>query len=75
MTVFRRMLPLLTSHNLVTADTEKTHDCVACIQGNTSRDHRIEYHQLNFSHLFIDFLGIYVVQLTHLHGHLDIILS
>ena len=27
------MLPLLTSHSLVKAYAEKTHDCVACIQG------------------------------------------
>lgn len=32
-TLFRRMIPLTTGHNLVTADAEKTHDCVACIQG------------------------------------------
>jgi hypothetical protein len=33
MTIFRRMLPLLTGHNMVTSDAEKTHDCLACIQG------------------------------------------
>jgi len=32
-TIFRRMLPLITGHNLNTSDAEKTHDCVACIQG------------------------------------------
>jgi hypothetical protein len=32
-TVLRRMLPLITGHNLHTSDAEKTHDCVACIQG------------------------------------------
>jgi hypothetical protein len=32
-TVFRRMLSLITEHNLITSDAEKTHDCVACIQG------------------------------------------
>ena len=32
-TLFRRMLPLITGHNLVTAEAEKTHDCVACIKG------------------------------------------
>ena len=37
MTIFRRMLPLLTGHNLVTADAAKTHDCVACIQGKYIR--------------------------------------
>ena len=32
-TVFRRMIPLLTGYNLVTTKAEKTHECVACIQG------------------------------------------
>ena len=31
------MLPLLTGHNLVTADAGKTHDCEACIQGKYIR--------------------------------------
>jgi hypothetical protein len=32
-TLFRRMLPLITGHNLLTSDATKTTDCVACIQG------------------------------------------
>ena len=32
-TIFRRMFFLLTCHNLVTTDGEKTHECVACIKG------------------------------------------
>ena len=32
-TLFRWMLPLLIGHNLLTSVAEKTHDCVACIQG------------------------------------------
>ena len=31
-TIFRRMFSLLTGYDLVTVDTEKTHDCVTCIQ-------------------------------------------
>jgi hypothetical protein len=36
-TVFPRMFPLLTGHNMVTADVGKTHDCVACIQGKYTK--------------------------------------
>ena len=32
-TIFRRMFSLLAGYNLVTTNAEKTHDCVACIQG------------------------------------------
>jgi hypothetical protein len=32
-TLLRRMLPLITGHNLLTSDAAKTNDCVACIQG------------------------------------------
>ena len=36
-TIFHRMLPLTTGHNLVTSHAEKTHDCLACIQGKYIR--------------------------------------
>ena len=36
-TIFRRMLHLLTSHNLVTAYAGKIHECEACIQGKYIR--------------------------------------
>ena len=35
--IFRRMLSLLTGHNLVTADAGKTHECEAYIQGKYIR--------------------------------------
>lgn len=34
MMVFRRMLPLITGHNLNTSDVFKTYDSIFCIQGN-----------------------------------------
>ena len=36
-TIFRRMIPLLKGHNLVTADSGKTHECVACIKGKYTK--------------------------------------
>lgn len=32
-TLFRRMVPILTGHNLSPADTDKVAECLACIQG------------------------------------------
>ena len=61
-TILRRMLPLLTSHSLVKAYAEKTHDCVTCIQGVYIKRPLGWTLPTELPHPRLDFMRIYVVQ-------------
>ena len=73
-TLFRRMLLLITWHNLITAEAEKTHNYMACIKGKfikkTFKWHYLKNYPLPFSKL----MEIFVGQLIHPLAYLGIIL-
>jgi hypothetical protein len=64
-TVFRRMLPLLTGHNLVTADAGKTHDCIVVFKVNMRRNHLDGLYQRSYPLPCIDSMEMFAGPLTH----------